>query len=337
MARIPLGDEFRERELSALLEKLGAKVLSEEEIKGIANEMEKLYEVNGGYFHASYGVVSGIVTELYKNHETGYIEQVSHNLNNIILFLKDMIGKVSSPKREKCERTYRSLIELQDFVSMESIRVDQVERQIRYAMSKAEDTLNEASTINEDAQQSILKVQQLSEDARMLDKDAQESIQKAKELSENVEKIAKNAKETLNKANKINEDAQNLKTEVISILAIFAAIILAVTGGISVFGGAISSIGSKEISLFQLLLVVDFCVIGLFDGIYLLLYVVSRMAGKDLSVECEHGDCKKCGKKGLCKGLERFAKRAPYVVGFNVFLIIMGVAIVVLHICGVLL
>lgn len=69
MARIPLGDEYRERELSALLEKLGENVLSEEEIKGSAIEMEKLYEVNGGYFHASYGVVSGIVTELYKRYE----------------------------------------------------------------------------------------------------------------------------------------------------------------------------------------------------------------------------------------------------------------------------
>ena len=337
MARIPLEDEYRERELSALLEKLGANVLSEEEIKGIANEMEKLYEVNGGYFHASYGVVSGIVTELYKRYEKSYIDQILYNINSIILFLKDMISKVPAQKREKCVRTYRSLIELQDFVSMESIRVDQAARQIDRAMKKAETTLNEASTINDEAKQSILKAEKLSEDAKTLDTDAKESIKRAKGLSVNAEKIAKKAENTLQAANKINKEAKNLKTEVISILAIFAAIILAVTGGISVFGGAISSIDSKDISLFQLLLVIDFCIIGLFDVMYLLLYVVSRMAGKDLSVECEHGECRKCGRKGLCKGLVRFSKRAPYVVGFNVFLIIMGVAIVILHICGVLL
>ena len=53
-----------------------------------------------------------------------------------------MISKVPAQKREKCVRTYRSLIELQDFVSMESIRVDQAARQIDRAMKKAETTLN---------------------------------------------------------------------------------------------------------------------------------------------------------------------------------------------------
>lgn len=333
--KIPLCDEYRERELSNLLEKLGKNVLPETQLENYADEITKLYDINGGYFHASYGAISGIITELYKKYERSYIDQISYNLGTIILFLKDGIDKVPDRKKGRYCQAYRSMVELRDFVSMEAIRVDQAERQIRTAMSKAETTLSEASKLNDEAKKSILEATQANEEAKGLDNAAKKTIKKAQELSDNAETIAIKAKKSLKKANKISNEAKNLKTDVISILAIFAAIILAVTGGLSIFGGAISSISVKEVSLFRLLLVIDFCVVGLFNTMYLLLYVVSRMAGKNLSDECKNGVCKECDQKNTCKGFNRFRKRAPYVVGFNIFLIIIGVVVTILHICGV--
>lgn len=281
-----------EKVLSILLKRLGKNVFSDSEIRSSVYEIIRLYNDNGEYFYISYGIVSGIVTELYKNNEKSYIDQILYNLSSIISYVAEEIGKVKFGEKNRYYQAYQGLLKLQDFVSIEAIRVDQVKRELRSAEVEAEKTLKKSNDVNADA------------------------------------------KKTLDEARNISEQAKNLKTDVISILAIFAAIILAFTGGLSIFGGAIA--GIKDVSFFRLLLVIDFCIIGLFNTMYLLLYVVSRMAGKDISAECEHGECKECGRKGLCKGLERFSKRAPYVMGFNVFLIIMGVVVIILHICGVI-
>lgn len=335
MTKIPLIDEYRERELSNILERLGAEVLPDTKHRNITEEIANLYDMNGGYFHVSYGVVSGIITELYKKYEKSYIDQILYNTNSIISFLKDEINR---GKNGRFIKAYHGLIALQDFVSMESIRVDQAERQIKAAMNKAESTLSEASSLNEETKRLSLEVQKVGKDAKELDEDAKVSIQKAKELSANVEEKTQELNDKVDrlikKAEKISEETNNLKTDVISILAIFAAIILAFSGGLSVLGGVFSSI--KGTNLSQLLSVTTFCIGGVFNTIYLLLNMAGRMSGKNLSADCKKGECKDCDEKEKCKGINRFRKRAPYVVGFNIFLIIIEIAIIILCATGII-
>lgn len=316
MAYLPLCDECDEKEISTLFEGLCKDVCADDEIIRFSEDITNLYNRKGGYLHVSYGVISGTVTSLYNKYDKSNIDQILHNLANISDTLKDWIDKESnsSPKQKRYIQAYRSVIELKDFVSMESIRVDQIARQFRQAEDYANKVLDEAKQLKGDAEQLRNETQNLYDEIINMDN---------------------SANETLKKAESVSKDATNLKTEVVSILAIFAAIILAFTGGLSIFGSVISAVANT--SLFRLLLITVFCIIGLFNTMYVLLWVVSRMSGKSLSTECETGRCNECKDRKSCKGFRRFLKCAPYVVGFNVFLVIMGVAIIVLHICGVLL
>lgn len=314
MPYLPLYDKLREKELNRLLKALCQKVYSADELEGFAKQFIDLYNVNGGFFHAPYGVISGCITELYYTYGKDFVDQIPHNLNGIAATLKVMVEREDNKSSKAAEYTqaYKSLIDLQDYVSMETIRVDQIARQFERAVEQADTVLNEAKKLN---------------------CETTELRNAALELRKNIDQVNSDATKTLSEAKQISSDAKNLKTEVVSILAIFAAIILAFSGGLTILGEAIAAAVNTQ--LYRPLLVTTLCILGLFNTIYLLLCVVSSLSEKDLSMDCKKGDCKECADREKCKGLRRFSRRSPYVVGFNVFLIIMCGAITILNNLGI--
>lgn len=315
MPNLPLYDKLREKELNRLLEDLCKKVYSGDEIEEFAKQFIELYSVNGGVFHAPYGVISGCITGLFTKHGKDYVDLIPHNLNGIATILKDMVEREGSKSSKVAQYTqaYKSLIDLQDYVSMEAIRVDQIARQFEKATEQANIVLDEAKKLNDETL---------------------ELHNNSLELRESINQVNSDATSTLTEAKQISSDAKNLKTEVVSILAIFAAIILTFSGGLTILGEAVATI--KDTPLHSLLLVIVFCIWGLFNTIYLLLCVVSRLSDRNLSADCKKGSCTECTDKEKCKGLCRFIRRSPYVVGFNVFLIIMCAIIILLNYLGIL-
>ena len=312
MARLPLCDRDHEIALANLLEELCKDVYSDSEIKQFAYQVTELYNIKDGYLRVPYGVVSGNVAVLNNKYDKSHVDQIPDNLNRIIVVLRELINqeKEGSPNQKRYFQAYRSVIDLKDYVSMETIRVDQTDRQFRKVEKQTETVLGEARNLNTEALQ-------LRSDTT--------------KLGEEIGQVNTSAKQTLSEAQKISEEAKNLKTDVVAILAIFAAIILTFTGGVTVLGEAIAT-AATDAPLYRVLLVSILCILGLFNTIYLLFHMVSRLSGKNLSIDCDKGDCKECAEKEMCKGFKRFKRHSPYVVGFNIFLIVMCGLIVVTHI-----
>lgn len=279
---LPLYDKPREKELSSLLEDLSQKVYPDSEIEKFANSFTDLYSINGGFFHAPYGVVSGYITELHDKYGKDYIDVILHNLNHVVITLKDWIDlEKSSPKQKRYIQTYRSVINLHDYVSMEAIRVDQIARQLESATKQANIVLNEARELNnvtsklsDDINLLAIQLESATTQANTVLSEAQKLNDATNKLSSDIDQVSKVATKNLDDVRNISDDAKSLKTEVVSILAIFAAIILAFTGGLTIFGGVVAAVSQAQ--LYQLLLVTIFCTWGLFNTIYLLLCMVTQ-------------------------------------------------------------
>lgn len=111
--------------------------------------------------------------------------------------------------------------------------------------------------------------------------------------------------------------------QVVSVLSIFAAIVLAFAGGIGILGSSINAV--VEAPIFKLLMVIFSVGLVLIDAITALMFAVSKIVGKSIFVKCkeEHCTCQKNGK-ATCNGLTKIRKRLPFVFWVNVVLIVLS-------------
>ena len=86
----------------------------------------------------------------------------------------------------------------------------------------------------------------------------------------------------VNKAEKAQEEASNklssVQSEIIAVLSIFAAIILAFSGGLTFVGNLLSSL--NELDIFKAILFLILSGFLLFNAIYILMYFVGKLTGK---------------------------------------------------------
>lgn len=126
----------------------------------------------------------------------------------------------------------------------------------------------------------------------------------------------------LNKAtqdlNKASERAQSMQTELVSILSIFSAIVIAFSGGISFLGNTIAA--SQNSYICKLILLILGCGGILFNTIFLLMYLVAKITDRNIYAKCKSEDCS--GNTCKCNNLTKIRKRLPYIFYFNIALII---------------
>ncbi|NDO52034.1 hypothetical protein FMM75_22595 [Lachnospiraceae bacterium MD335] len=126
----------------------------------------------------------------------------------------------------------------------------------------------------------------------------------------------KKAEEELKEA---SEKAGSMQTELIAVLSIFAAIVITFSGGFSVFGNIMESIGSAQ-HYEMVVLVAIIGALALFDTIFMLMYLVSKIINRNIYARCMTKDCTCDTRK--CGGIRRLRKRLPYVFYFNIFSIV---------------
>lgn len=315
---IPKYEDSLQSELWELLDQLSSLQLKDEQEKH--NYIEKfcqLYYIDKEhYFRHSYGTLSGnLISKSKGETDDGWTEVLIENLKRLDSTLFQKIAEQDEDSEDfvKDFQTYKSLLKLQDHVASESIRLQQVYRQYH----------DEA----EAAKRSYIEAKLKSDEAKTLSDEATAKSDEAKALSNEAQRESKKAK-------KLSRDAANVKTEVVTILSIFAAIILMFSGGLTILGSAISSM--HDVIIYKVLVVTLLCIIGIFDAIFLLLYVAAKISDKSLLVACASGECikdkcKKCieKNKNICNPIMRFQKRLPYVFWFN-FLIFTIIALTIL-------
>lgn len=152
-----------------------------------------------------------------------------------------------------------------------------------------------------------------------------------------VKVISKEEQSLNNKFNEINEKmkgisekANKLQTDLFTIISIFTAIVITFSFGTNYAGIIFNNIASTNI--FRLIFIIVLLGLVMFNIIFALLYFVGKLTGNSLLIQCKNGDCQNCSKKtaGKQSFLCKVENKAPYVLSFNLFLILLIIVDIVI-------
>lgn len=192
------------------------------------------------------------------------------------------------------------------------------------ASAKAESSANDVNAtleLIEETSQKVGDVQKKIEDTQKNVEDAQKDVKKAQE----------NADATLKQAQKAARSARAVRSDNVTILSIFATIIVMVTGGIAIIGNAVTAL--QYVNAAKATAIALTCIFGFFNSLAVLLFIVSRITDKSLAVFCHNsqykdgctGDgCEGCTKK--CHVFLRVVRRLPYLFWLD-FILISGIVV----------
>lgn len=116
----------------------------------------------------------------------------------------------------------------------------------------------------------------------------------------------------------------SIQAELVSVLSIFAAIVLAVSGSISFVGKTLSEPHNETV--FKTVLLIIICGFVVFNLIFIMMYVVGKITGRNIFAKCKTEDCTCKNGEPDCCWPNRLRKRLPYVFWFNVLLAILLLA-----------
>lgn len=123
---------------------------------------------------------------------------------------------------------------------------------------------------------------------------------------------------------KASKTASTMQTELIAVLSIFAAIVITFSGGVSFLGSALTSINMAKYYE-AVVMVAIICGMVIFNTIFLMMYLVSKITDRNIYARCRTYDCMACDTT-KCNGITRIRKRLPYVFYFNL-LAVAGIVI----------
>ena len=134
-----------------------------------------------------------------------------------------------------------------------------------------------------------------------------------KELSDADGKL----QETEKRAEDLKERIEGYQNQSITILGIFAGLVVAFAGVTQFVSSGLKDL--SDISIFKITFFIGFSFLFLYKIIFLLLYCVSKISGRSISVNCKKRNCADC--KSCRTNFGRLHKKYPYIFWFN----IMGV------------
>lgn len=141
------------------------------------------------------------------------------------------------------------------------------------------------------------------------------------ELKETTAKLGKATVQLDEAGKKVN----SVQTELISVLSIFAAIVLTFSGSMSLLGNAFT--GMQDTRFFKAVFFVLLCGFILCNTIFLMMYLVGKITGRNIYANCKSKDCS-CKNDGspMCCSITRVRKRLPYVFWLNLAIIFLMIA-----------
>lgn len=120
------------------------------------------------------------------------------------------------------------------------------------------------------------------------------------------------------------ERISKIQSEFVAILGVFSAVVMAFSGSFTLLGGSFSQIAQAPLN--KLMVITSIIGIVLFNTIFVLMYVISKMIGRNIYTHCKSMYCHECDEN--CNIINSLKKRFPDVFWFNVillFIFIVGI------------
>ena len=152
--------------------------------------------------------------------------------------------------------------------------------------------------------------------------------QRVKDLEKRNQTLQTDLRTATDELKKAQKTASSMQTELIAVLSIFAAIVLAFSGSISFLGNALGAM--KDVCLFKVAFFVLLCGFIIFNLIFLMMYIVGKITRRNIYARCKSENCTCENGAPACNGLTRIRKRLPYVFWMNTVLLALCIADVIL-------
>lgn len=134
--------------------------------------------------------------------------------------------------------------------------------------------------------------------------------------------------ESLKKASidlhKASKTAATMQTELIAVLSIFSAIVITFSGGLTFLGSTITAITDAQ-HYEAVVLIAIICGDIIFNTIFLMMYLVSKITERNIFVKCKNKECGGCSE-GECNFLKKIRMKLPYIYYFNL-MCLFGISI----------
>lgn len=233
----------------------------EQSIEEIARMLEGYYIDNNG--RHSYAEVS---TFIYSTSE-GDFEYIINNL----LIIKNYYNKQSGSKyADKVSKLIDHIqLELNREEHIQQVYIGEIGKRVTALTNKKVDEMNDSiSGFN-------IKLGQ-----------------KMDEITKGYETIENKYNNLLNKQKR---QINGLHNNLISVLGIFSAVIVAFFGGLSILGSVLQNM--HNVSKYRLCFIVLLIAFFMFNVIFMLLRVIAKITDKEISASCNKELCLECGKQ----------------------------------------
>lgn len=228
-------------------------------------------------------------------------------------YISEQLKFISSSIED--QQIQNKLNKLSDHINLEIIRMRELSRIAEDAAKASEKAINIEEKVNESTSK-MLEI-----DKKILDINTK---------TKNFDKKIKGFNQDINGAKKhlntLHKSIKNTTTEFVTILSIFAAIVIGFTGGMTYISNAIISLG--QIGPYRAGVFILLIGIIMFDTIFLLLYMIAKLTDKYIG---SIGKCKNGGKFCNTKTIGCCLNRYPYVIFFNASIILLIISVILLY------
>ena len=129
---------------------------------------------------------------------------------------------------------------------------------------------------------------------------------------------------------KVQDLESNVLSQIIAVLGIFVAIVVACFGTMEILGN-VSALLAEHIPLYKVLVAFFVMALAFMDILALLIYFIGRLCGKPISAPCKYGSCDNCErKKGKCNGWGHFFHSQYHLIITNGALAVMIILTIIL-------
>lgn len=229
------------------------------------NKLKKIY--TNGYRHTYSDIFYKVQTIISENTDSEVLEILGENLNTLGKRLFELLSQ--NKDDANLQNVTLGYKKFSDHIKLEIGRYNFIKSQFMYGNFINNTNTNANVKSADDGQAELIKMKQ--------------QVDKISDDFKSVRSVTTEAKKQLDG---IDDKLENNKISSITTLTIFSAVVLAFSGGITFEAGIFK--GMAESSPYRLVFIIALTGFILFNTIFVLLYLVGKLAGKTISTKCKY-------------------------------------------------
>ncbi len=252
----------KQDQLDALIEELSQSFYSEEELVPYADRLNEIYADGFRHFYSAfYYDIKEIMRRIMCGAEIDGV--LIDNLHRLRILVEE--AQENPETAQNYCNLSESLPKLVDHINLELARFQTIiQSEQRY-----KDLIQKNEGLERQVQQAIEEITKAKTTLQDSQHEYSELEKKLKKTSSDLDSAQTNIDETQKKAEKTEKDLQNSQREYVTILGIFAAVVLAFTGGIAYSTSVLENL--HQASIYRILGISLLIGFVLFNLVYLLL------------------------------------------------------------------